>query len=140
MFLYHVTPNPGWRSVGLPSHNGNGGRLANPPLALDLHYLLTAYGQKVFQAEVLLGYAMQVLHETPVLTREAIRKALESPSPVGGGVLPPGMQNLAASELADQAELIKIVPQPMSTDETSKLWTVFQTNYRPSVPIKCRSC
>src|SRR5215207_10690484 len=122
LFLYHVTPNPGWRNVGLPSQDGNGGRLSNPPLALDLHYLLTAYGQQDFQAEILLGYAMQVLHETPVLTRGAIRNALASPSPVGGGILPPGMQALAASDLAEQVELIKIAPQPMSTEETSKLW------------------
>src|SRR3712207_763671 len=67
LFLYHVMPNPAWRNVGLPSRDGNGGRLTNPPLALDLYYLLTAYGQQDFHAEILLGYAMQVLHETPVL-------------------------------------------------------------------------
>ena len=39
---------------------------------------------------------------------------------------------LAASDLAEQVELIKITPQPMSTEEASKLWTAFQTNYRPS--------
>ena len=52
-------------------------RLTNPPLALDLHYLLTAYGGGDLHAEILLGYAMQLLHETPVLTRDAIRTALQ---------------------------------------------------------------
>lgn len=42
LFLYQVTPNPGWRNTGLPSLDSRGdGRLSNPPLALDLHYLLT---------------------------------------------------------------------------------------------------
>ena len=50
LFLYHLTPNPGWRNVGLPSRDGNGGPLSNPPLALDLHYLLTAYGKQDFRA------------------------------------------------------------------------------------------
>jgi len=136
LFMYHVTPNPGWSSVGLPSRDGNGERVTNPPLALDLFYLLIAYGQGDFEAEVLLGYAMQVLHETPVLTREAIRTALEPTSPVDGDVLPGGMETLAASDLAEQAELIKLTPQPMSTDEMSKLWTTFQTNYRPSVSYR----
>ena len=44
LFLYQVTPNASWRNVGLPSRNGNGERISNPPLALNLHYLLTAYG------------------------------------------------------------------------------------------------
>ena len=69
-FLYQVTPNPGWRNEGLPSFASQGGRLTNPPLALDLHYLLTAYGHVDLNAEILLGYAMELLHDTPVLTRE----------------------------------------------------------------------
>jgi hypothetical protein len=73
LFLYQVTPNPGWRNEGLPSRDGNGGRLTNPPLALDLHYLLTAYGSQDLNAEILLGYAMQLLHETPMLTRAQLR-------------------------------------------------------------------
>lgn len=136
LFMYHVTPNPGWSNVGLPSRDGNGERVTNPPLALDLHYLLTAYGANDFEAEVLLGYAMQVLHETPVLARGAIRKALEPSSPVDADVLPQGMEKLAASALAEQAELIKLTPQPMNTEEMSKLWTTFQTNYRPSVAYR----
>lgn len=132
LFLYHVTPNPGWRNEGLPSRNGSGERLSNPPLALDLFYLLTAYGKQDFEGEILLGYAMQMLHETPLLTRDAIRKTLTPPSPVGGGILPPALGALAASDLAEQVEQIRLSPQPMSTEEMSKMWTAFQANYRPS--------
>ena len=132
LFLYHVTPNPGWRNNDLPSRDGRGERLTNPPLALDLHYLLTAYGAKDFHAEIVLGYAMQLLHETPVLTRDAIRKAL-SPTPVsGGGGLSPSLRTLGTSDLADQVEQIKICPEALSTDEVSKLWSAFQTHYRPT--------
>ena len=133
LFLYHVAPNPGWRNVGLPSSNQSGERLTNPPLALDLYYLLTAYGQEDFEAEILLGYAMQVLHETPILPREAIRTALEAPSPVDTTMLPPALGALAASDLADQVELIKLTPQGMNSEEIYKLWGAFQTSYRPSV-------
>jgi hypothetical protein len=133
LFLYHVAPNSGWRNVGLPSSDQQGKGLTNPPLALDLYYLLTAYGQQDFEAEILLGYAMQVLHETPVLPREAIRRTLKTPSPVGAGILPPAVGALVASDLADQVELIKLTPQGMNTEEIYKLWGAFQTNYRPSV-------
>ena len=84
LFLHRVTPNSGWRNQGLPSRDGSGqNRLTNPPLALDLHYLLSAYGSEDLQAEILLGYAMQLLHETPVLDRKAIATAL-NPSPSVG--------------------------------------------------------
>jgi Pvc16 N-terminal domain/IPT/TIG domain len=134
LFLYHVAPNPGWRNRALPSRDGEGARLTNPPLALDLFYLLTAYGAKDFQAEILLGYAMQLFHETPVLTRDAIRTALGGSSnpPVTGGILPDDFKALVAADLADQVEQIKIIPQAMSTEEMSKLWTALQTSYRPT--------
>ena len=82
LFMYHASPNQGWRNVGLPSRSSGGDRIANPPLALDLHYLLTAYGASEFHAEILLGYAMQLLHENPVLSREMIRRTLAPVSPV----------------------------------------------------------
>jgi hypothetical protein len=133
LFLYHVAPNPGWRNVALPARDGEGTRLSNPPLALDLFYLLTAYGEKDFQAEILLGYAMQLFHETPVLTRDAIRTALRGPSqPVDGSVLPSDFKKLVAADLAEQVEQIKIIPLAMSTEEMSKLWTALQTSYRPT--------
>ena len=133
LFLYQVTPNAGWRNVGLPSRDGRGERVSNPPLALDLHYLLTAYGVEEFHAEILLGYGMQLLHETPVLTRAAIRRSLAPPSPVtGGSGLPPAMEALFTSELAEQVEQIKITPQSLSTEELSRLWPACQAKYRPT--------
>lgn len=133
LFLYQVTPNTGWSNVRLPSRDGEGARLTNPPLALDLHYLLTAYGQKDFDNEILLGYAMQILHETPVLSRDAIRTALAATSPVTGDVLLPQIPPpLLASDLADQVEQIKITPHVLNTEELSKLWTALQGHYRPT--------
>ena len=76
LFLHQVTPNPGWSNVGLPSRDARGNRLTNAPLALDLHYLLTAYGTEELHSEILLGYAMYLMHERPVLDRQAIRVAL----------------------------------------------------------------
>jgi hypothetical protein len=131
IFLYQVTPNQGWRNVGLPSRNQNGDRLTNPPLALDLHYMLSAYGAKDLHTEILLGYGMQLLHETPVLTRDAIRRSLGPSFPVTGG-LPPELANLFTSGLADQVEQIKIAPLSLTTEEISRLWTAFQARYRPT--------
>ena len=131
LFLYRVSHNQGWRNAALPAFDAGGTRLTNPPLALDLHYLLTAYGSADFHAEILLGYAMHVLHERPVLDRAAIRTALD-PSPLGSSILPPAFQALAASDLADQVEAVTVTPEPIDTEEMSRLWSAIQANYRPT--------
>lgn len=131
IFLYQVTPNAALRNAELPSRSARGERVSNPPLALDLHYLITAYGKSDFQAEILLGYAMHLLHERPLLDRPAIRRALD-PSPLDVSMLPPTFQALAASDLADQVEAIRITPIVMPSEEMSKLWAAIQSHYRPS--------
>jgi hypothetical protein len=133
LFLYQVTPNLGWRNTALPSRDVRGGRVSNPPLALDLHYLLTAYGAANFNAEVLLGYAMQLLHENPVFTRQQLRDALGPPAVVDGTILPGPLGQLSAADLADQVEPIKVTPVYLGTEDLSKLWTAMQARYRPSM-------
>lgn len=131
LFLYHTTHNTTIRNNNLPAFDARGDRVSNPPLALDLHYLLMAYGKDEYQAEILMGYAMQLLHETPVLTRKAIQDSLSAiPSlQVSGSMLPPAFQALAAADLADQIETVKIVPEPLSVEDLSKLWSAFQANH-----------
>jgi hypothetical protein len=127
LFLHQTTFNQGWRNIGLPARNANGDRIDDNPLALNLHYLLTAYGAKDFYPEIVLGHAMQLLHETPVLTRDSIRKAL-NPAPA-----PPDWPTaLVTSELADQIEQIKITPEVLNTEEISKLWSAINAHYRPT--------
>jgi hypothetical protein len=132
LFMYMVTQNAGWRNQNMPSLNSQGNRISNPILALDLHYLLSAYSPNELHPEILLGYAMQLLFENPVLPRDAIRKTLQPPQNVSGGGLPANLVSLSTSGLADQVEMIKIVPVTLTTEEISKLWTAFQTKYRPT--------
>lgn len=135
LFLYQVTPNAAWRNVDLPARDGRGVRTANPPLALDLHYLLSAYGFDELQAEVLLGYGVQLLHETPVLARAQIRAAL-TPSPVSAALLPTIYQALRSADLADQVEMLKITPVAMNGEEMSRLWSALQARYRPTIAFQ----
>ena len=73
---------------------------------------------------------MFVLHEMPVLTRDAIRAVTVAPPQ------PPLLAGLQASELADQIEQIKVVPQVMSVEEISKIWSALQSQYRPTAVYK----
>lgn len=132
LFLHQVTPNLGWRNEGLPSRDPSGRqRMSNTPLALDLHYLLSAYSSGDLHGEILLGYAMQLLHENPVLTRQAILTAL-SPSPAVGNTLPPALRALSDSGLENQIEQIKITPEYLNIEEMSKIWTATQSHLRPT--------
>ena len=133
LFLYQVTPNQGWRNAGLPSRGANGERLSNPPLALDLHYMLTAYGHAVLNAEILLGYAMEILHNNGIIPRDSIRRSLSPNNPITVALIPDDSQGRTAIDLADQIETLKITPHYLNADELSRLWTSMQARYRPTV-------
>ncbi len=122
IFLYQVTENQGYKNSDLPTRNTDGILVKRPLLGLDLHYMITALGTDDLHAQIVLAYAMQILHETPYLTREFINKAVQlAPTTLG------------ESDLANQVEMIKITHQNMSLEEISKLWSsFFQTNYRLS--------
>jgi hypothetical protein len=113
LFLYQTLPNAAWRNTGLSA------AAAQPPLALNLYYLLWAHGQEEEEAgpssHRLLGQAMRILHDHPVLDPAAIRAAL------------PG------NDLDEQPERVRITLQPLALDELLKLWTAFQAPYRLSV-------
>ena len=134
LFLHQVTPNAAWRNVGYPSLGPDGTtRLKNPPLALDLHYLLTAYAAGNFQAEALLGCAIQMLHDTPTLPRGQIRAILNNlPATDPTNVLSP---LLGSSGLAEQIEMIKITPATLGREEMAWLWTALKADYRPTFPF-----
>jgi hypothetical protein len=126
VFLYQVRPNLSRRNESLPSRNVHSQRLTNQPLALDLHYLISAHGGDDLFSEVLLGSAMQTLHEKPFFDRKSIRALL----PTGGG--DPLSEALANAGLADQLEQLTITPEYLSNEDMSKLWSALQSSYRPS--------
>ncbi|MCD4525963.1 DUF4255 domain-containing protein [Nocardioides sp. cx-173] len=118
VFLHRLSLNQGWRNVELPSYDANGTKTANPPLAVDLHFMLSAYGAGQLHPEKLLGHGMEALHQHPVLTREQLAALLPT--------------DLAAAGLATQVELLRIAPESITGEEASRLWSALQAKYRPS--------
>ena len=125
LYLYQVTHNGARRNDDLPTRSTSGELRRRPHVALDLHYLLTFYGdQSVLEPERLLGIVVRTLNAQPGLSRELIRDTIDNPS----------FPFLAGSDLADAIDLIKFTPIPFSLEELSKLWSVFlQTSYTLSV-------
>lgn len=122
LFLYQITPASGLRSPGL---------------SLELYYLITAYGAQDFQAEILLGHAVQTLAEHQHLTGETIQKTLAA---LGGGKstrsAQPTLTALAASNLGASVAALEVRPQFLDADTLGKLWSALQAKYRPSVTYR----
>ncbi|WCM54375.1 DUF4255 domain-containing protein [Pseudomonas sp. WJP1] len=127
IFLYNQMRNLGWTNLGLPGRDSSGERIGNPPLALDLYVLITAYGVADFHAEILLGAAMQVLHDIPGMGRDAIREALKP-----NANKPHLPKALELAGLADQVEQLRVTPLNLSADEVSRIWSAIQLPARPS--------
>lgn len=125
IFLYQVTPNGAQRNADLPSRNSDGTIVRRPRIALDLHYLLSFYGNEAaLEPQRLLGGITQRLNSGPILTDTMIKTML------GDGTF----NFLAGSDLADEEEPVRFTPLGLSLEELSKLWSVFfQTPYALSV-------
>lgn len=115
LFLIQPTQNAALRNV-----NANAARLngqgAQPPLAINLTYMITAYGEATpdTKDQRILGKALQVLNERPVLLRDDIRA------------------HFPGTGLEDQVESVRIRPRDVSLEEMSRLWSAFMTQYRTS--------
>jgi len=122
LFLYQALPDAAWRNQDIP-RRVHPGETAPPPLPLTLYYLITAYGEEDndIKSHLLLGKAMSVLHDYPLLGADEIKNATD-------GV--PDLKDDA--NLHEQVERIRITLQPLTFEEISKLWTTFQTHYRTS--------
>ena len=138
VFLYKVDPQANWQNEILATRGPDGRRVANTPLALDLYYLVSAASGEDLHADILLGHAMQILHEHPGFDRDEIVAGL-TPAPVIAGGLPPVLQALAQTGLADQVEQLVISPIYLGLEEISKLWAAFQTSYRSSMAYRVSS-
>jgi hypothetical protein len=115
LFLFQAAHHAGWRNADLPDRT-RPGEAGNPPLALTLSYLITAYGETGpdMKDHYILGLAMQFFHNHPVLNPDDVRN------------LAPG------SGLEDQIERVRFIPRTMALEELVKMWGAVQTQYRIS--------
>jgi len=137
LFLYQAAPQTGLTGNGWRRGEGNDRMPLAPPLSLELYYLLSAYGAHDYQPEILLGYALQWLHQMPVLGAPAVRAALEACAETGTGRgLPRALVEPTLKALETYPIEMRLALQFLSLEETSKLWSALQTRYRPSLIYK----
>lgn len=124
VFMYQACESVARRSEYVPAFDSRGERTQIPLLALDLNYMVTAYGSDDFHADLLLGAAMLAIHSIPVLDRPFINQRLQG--------VTVGALTLGDFGLGDQLENLRISPRKLTPDEVSRWWSAFQAPYRPS--------
>ncbi len=124
IFLYRVAP-VNWRNQDLPGRRSTGEIQKRPRIALELNYIVTCYGNEVeLEPQRLLGSVVRTMHSQPILKTEAIRNTLDDS----------GFRYLRESDLLDQVESVKFAPLSLSTEDLSKIWSIFfQTPYSLSI-------
>jgi hypothetical protein len=127
LFLYRIEPQVALRPAD-PR-----GRVPRGDVGLKLHYVVTAYSAQEFHTELLLGCAVSLLGAIPLLTAEAVRTVLAAKGSRGVRGRSPLRDTLASSDVLDEAGRITLTQQFLSLEDTSKLWSMLQSRYRPSV-------
>lgn len=130
LYLFHVGNHPQLANQEIPGH-AHPSEYGSPPLSLKLRYLLTSHSQSEdgvdsdINAQVLLGDAMQVLHDLGGRVEEL---AITRPSVGTVG------QPILDAMLANEFERVKLTFEPASLEELTKLWAALpEANFRRSV-------
>jgi len=116
LFLYRVTVNSVQRTP--PARPAPGGRLRRTQLPLELHFLMTPWAKDASLEQLILGWMMRTLEDTPVL--------------------PAGILNTVISGVFDTDETVEIVVGQLTNEEMFRIWDVLPISYQISVPYTAR--
>jgi hypothetical protein len=132
VFLYQVTPNAALRNADLPTRTTNGDLRRRPQLGLDLHYLISFYGdESILEPQRLLGGAVSALHGRPRVTKDAVQAIIDASA--GADPTDP-RRYLGDTDLSEQIERVTLTPLPLNLEQLSRLWsTLFRVPYVLSV-------
>ena len=108
MYLYRILENPYLKNRF--SVDGTGGKQRKPPLTLDLYYLLTPMLGTPREQQIVLGKTMQILYDRAILQ---------------GADLSNG--------LGTSGEEVRLVLNPVSLEELTRVWQALEIPYRLSV-------
>lgn len=132
IYLYQAQPNAAYRNTDLPTRDSRGTYRKRPRAALDLHYLISFYGDEtVLEPQRLMGSVVTVLAASPIFSQETIRNILEPIANQSG-------HYLAGADFSETPESLRLTPISLNLEELSKIWSVFfQTPYALSTAYRC---
>ncbi|MEM6611647.1 MAG: DUF4255 domain-containing protein [Cyanobacteria bacterium P01_C01_bin.72] len=128
LYLYHIKRNSAWGKADVPGRQRRGDIVKRNQIAIDLFYVITFAGNdNELEPQRLMGSTLKILEDCSAITPQIIRETIADPA----------FAYLTDSDLANQVEVIRTEFLSISTDELSKIWSVFfQTSYALSVVYK----
>lgn len=113
LYLYRVTVNEHLRNQ-LPAAGPFQTGLSLP---LDLHYLVTIWGNSVFEDHVLLGWVMHKFHTRPML----------------------GVPELPPESKFRPGDIVHVIPAELSNEDLMRIWEALRRPYTLSVSYIARA-
>ncbi len=112
LFLYKISENPFLKNQdSSPETYSNPVKLRNPPLVLDLHYLVTPFGNSDNRL-IVLEQILKLFHDFPTITKSMMSEPL----------------------IEAGNDEIKIFLTEMSVEQLNSLWNMFPNiQYRPTL-------
>lgn len=116
IYMCQAINNPAWVNVDLGNRRSKGDLAKQTQIGLDLHYILTYYGnEEELEPERLMCSSMRAMIDNAVLFPETIQQTIRDPK----------YAYLADSNLDQQIEKVKIMPSKMNFEEFSKIWSAY---------------
>lgn len=118
LYLYRVTPAGETRNY--PPRIAPDGRKYKQQLPINLHYILSSWAKEAFKQQRLLGWAMRILEDTPVI--------------------PSGILNQSGPEpdIFRPTETVEVIMESISVYDMGAIWDVSKPNVQPSVGYAAR--
>jgi hypothetical protein len=115
LFLYKVQENPAFTNMDWQVKRGSPDTLVPPPLSLNLFYLMTPYAPTDpltgnAASHEILGEAMRVFYENPIVPRDYLVEGLQ-----------------------DAREQIRIIHNTLDMEELGRVWGTFTQPFRLSI-------
>jgi hypothetical protein len=113
LFLYRIAPNTSRRN--LPPTTGPDGRRFRPPIPVDLYYIATAWAPTAVRQQRLLGWAIRMFEDVPVLPTGLLNNY--GPEP----------------EIFKQGETVEIILDQLTLQDLNNFWGVSKASLQLSV-------
>lgn len=115
LFLYRVHVNATQRSPLVKDPVGN---MRRQLLPLDLHFFITVWAQQASLQHAILGWAMRLLEDTPILSSSLLNGVRE--------------------DTFRGDETVEVVTGQLTNEELMRIWDDLGTEYQLSVPYVAR--
>ncbi|HYV11956.1 MAG TPA: DUF4255 domain-containing protein [Pyrinomonadaceae bacterium] len=113
LFLYRIAANTSRRN--LPPTTGPDGRRFRPPIPIDLYYIATAWAPTAVRQQRLLGWAIRMFEDVPVLPTGLLNNY--GPEP----------------EIFKQGETVEIILDSLTLQDLNNFWGVSKSSLQLSV-------